>query len=703
MAIHFHQPVGNFDYVIEHAADKCYIPFLKTLEKYPEIKMTFHLSGCLLEWAERKRPEIIQRVRNMVKSGQVEVMGGAFYEAILPAIPERDRLRQIEMLDQYVKKTFEYSPKGAWVAERVWEPSLASVLSDAGVKYTILDDTHFMYAGVKKEDTYGFYVTEDNGKEVNIFPSDKELRYNIPFKMPNECMDYIRGVAERKEDPLLVYGDDGEKFGEWPGTHKWVYEEKWLENFFEELSRNSDWLKTSHLSECLKVRIPEGRVYLPTSSYEEMLEWALPADMQEQLEDIKKDLAEGGKDQWYKPFMRGGFWRNFLSKYPESNQMHKRMLYVSNKLEAMRSGRKGNTGAFKEAEKELFRAQCNCAYWHGVFGGLYLFHLRRAIYHHLIKSDSLLDDLKHGSKNFCEYELMDMDKDGRDEVILSNKDLWLCFSPAAGGALKELDSKNVCHNLINSLTRRKESYHRKIMEKHEEQEVEGDEGIKTIHDEIPLNDPEIKKSIQYDWYNRHSLIDHFISPDTDITSFASAAYGETGDFVNGNYDVDIDKTNKGSTLTMKRSGTVSGKKIELVKRVMVPSKGSFLTVEYTITNMEEEAFSVVFGPEINVTMPDADSERYSIVINENEKKIALGRDKLDEEEVSEIRIKDSRGEHLFNITLSEPSSIWYFPVKTVSQSEKAYELNYQSSVIFPHFKLDLEPREGKNLDIKIEV
>ena len=290
MAIHFHQPVGNFDHVIGHAADKCYIPFLETLEKYPEIKMTFHFSGCLLEWAAKERPEIIQRVRKMVQSGQIEMMGGSFYEAILPAIPKGDRLRQINMLTEYVKETFGYEPKGAWVPERVWEPELASDLNDAGIKYIILDDTHFMYAGIKKDKTYGYYVTEDNGKEVCVFPSDKELRYHIPFKMPHECVGYMKSVAEKKENPLFVYGDDGEKFGEWPGTYKWVYEEKWLKNFFEELSKNSGWLKTEHLSDCMAERAPEGRVYLPTSSYEEMLEWALPAEMQEDLEDIKKDL-----------------------------------------------------------------------------------------------------------------------------------------------------------------------------------------------------------------------------------------------------------------------------------------------------------------------------------------------------------------------------------------------------------------------------
>lgn len=324
MAIHFHQPVGNFDSVIEKACERCYIPFLKTLKNYPSIKMTLHFTGCLLEWAETKKPEMLKMVKDMASSGQVEVMTGGFYEPILISIPEGDRVRQIKMLSDYVKNKFSYKPEGAWVAERVWEPMLAGTFNDAGVKYIVLDDTHFLYAGLSKESITGHYLTEDNGKTVAVFPSDKALRYHIPFKLPSECMAYMKYVAETRPDPLLVYGDDGEKFGEWPGTYKWVFEEKWLENFFNELVKNSSWLSTEKLSDCLMNRKSQGRIYLPTSSYEEMLEWSLPADTQEYMQNVMTEIKNMGKEDYYKPFIRGGFWRNFFTKYPESNHMNKK-------------------------------------------------------------------------------------------------------------------------------------------------------------------------------------------------------------------------------------------------------------------------------------------------------------------------------------------------------------------------------------------
>ena len=95
LAFHNHQPVGNFDGVFEQAYRDSYHPFLDVLQDYPEIPFGLHTSGSLLEWLTERHPEYIDRVRACVGRGQVELLGGPFYEPILAAIPRRDRLGQI--------------------------------------------------------------------------------------------------------------------------------------------------------------------------------------------------------------------------------------------------------------------------------------------------------------------------------------------------------------------------------------------------------------------------------------------------------------------------------------------------------------------------------------------------------------------------------------------------------------------------------
>ncbi len=204
LGLHFHQPVDNFDHVFKEAYDKSYRPFIDVLERYPNIKLTLHYSGSLLEWIETNRPELLKRIAHLVAKGQVEMMTGGFYEPILSVIPRKDGIGQISMLTEYIKNKFHTEPEGMWLTERIWEPHLPGILNEAGVKYLIIDDTHFRYAGLLEHQLYGYYSTEDLGKIVYLFPSSERLRYTIPFREPHETIEYLRSIATEEGERILV-------------------------------------------------------------------------------------------------------------------------------------------------------------------------------------------------------------------------------------------------------------------------------------------------------------------------------------------------------------------------------------------------------------------------------------------------------------------------------------------------------------------
>lgn len=196
-AIHNHQPVGNFESVFAEAYDKAYEPFVDVLEKHPSVKITQHWSGPLLEWIVRNHPDLIERMKDMVTRGQLELLTGAYYEAILAMIPEEDRLGQIEKLTEYLHKTFGVWPRGMWLAERVWEPHLVGSLVRAEVEYVMLDDSHFRHTGLSDADLPGYYVTEELGETLKVLPMDRHLRYAIPFHTVPRTLEYLREWARR--------------------------------------------------------------------------------------------------------------------------------------------------------------------------------------------------------------------------------------------------------------------------------------------------------------------------------------------------------------------------------------------------------------------------------------------------------------------------------------------------------------------------
>jgi len=321
LVFHNHQPIGNFEGVFEAAFQESYAPFLDVLREYPDIKVSIHTSRSLLEWVVDAHPEYIDALRELSQSGQIEILGGPFYEPILACVPRRDRVGQIRLYSDYLETLFGKPVRGMWVPERVWEQSFASDIAEAGIEFTVLDDSHFRNAGLSPEKLFGHFITEDEGQVLSIFPIAERLRYTIPWEDPEASIECLRGLAEKVPNAIAVCGDDGEKFGVWPGTHDLVFERGWLLRFFDALRDNRDWLKTTTLGECLDNVSPVGRCFLPDSSYREMTEWVLPPERQLTLAALKERHEADADWSEIKQFIRGGFWRNFRVKYPEAQKM----------------------------------------------------------------------------------------------------------------------------------------------------------------------------------------------------------------------------------------------------------------------------------------------------------------------------------------------------------------------------------------------
>src|SRR5207237_291485 len=107
----------------------------------------------------------------------------------------------------------------------------------------------------------------------------------------------------------------------------------------------------------------------------------------------------------------------------------------------------------------LWAGEGNCPYWHGVFGGVYLPHIRGAAFSHLIAAEALADAAARDPGPYALGEAADLDGDGHTEVRLATDVLALTVDPGRGGSLVEWDYRPVPRHLGNVLTRRREAYH----------------------------------------------------------------------------------------------------------------------------------------------------------------------------------------------------------------------------------------------------
>jgi hypothetical protein len=700
LAIHNHQPLGNFPWVFEQAYQQAYLPMVEALERHQSVCLSLHYSGCLIDWLEQNHPEFLDRLAVLINRKQMEIVGGAYYEPILPAIPDTDKLGQIGKMAFFVNQRFGDNPTGMWLAERVWEPHLAKTLAEAGVEWTLVDDNAFRSLGLEDKDLFGYYLTEEQGDSIKVFPISKYLRYSIPWHDVEEVISHLDKEASDEKGKIAILGDDGEKFGVWPGTFDYCWKKGWIDRFFTELEANQDWLHTITLGEYARRFPPQGRIYLPCASYDEMLEWSLPADKSWEYTNLKHQLeAEGRQD--VTQFMYSGIWRNFLVKYPEINRMHKKMLRVHKKVYQARAISRGDCGL-----EELWKAQCNCPYWHGVFGGIYLADIRASTYEHLIKAENEADNIIYGhrswlkrvfrqSPKWLEWQKTDFDGDGNEELLVDGDAFSVYLSPKEGGSIFEWDLRHHSYNLCSTLARRPEAYHRVLTEPPPEKQAGENSAVPSIHDLIRVKDKDALRYLIYDDYPRSSFVDHFFGSGTKLEDFASQSYIELGDFAGKPYEFSVKKKGDELKILLWRSGILRMNQkslpFALKKEILVAGEDT-MHVSCWLRNASDSSVKAVFGSEWNINLLGGghNEQAYYHLLG-----ITLDDYHLDSwgelSDIEQIILGNRNLGTELELTAMPKVGLWRFPVESISNSEGGIERIYQESCLVMLLPLDLAP------------
>ena len=691
LVLHAHQPIGNFDSVLEQNFRLSYLPFIECLERHPAVAVNLHYSGVLLEWLADRHPEYLERLRGLREAGCIEFWGGGFYEPVLISIPEADRQAQIAKMQDFLEERLGERPRGLWLTERVWEPTLPETLARAGVDYTLTDDLHFLSAGVEPEALYSCYQTESMGKWVRVIPGLQALRYTMPWKPVGETIALLQRAAELHPNGLVAQGDDLEKFGGWPQTHHSVYEERWLEDFFSAVEANRNWLDCVRTSDYFDSHEAAGTVYLPTASYREMTEWALAGRAAELYQEALGRVRSLERGEEFLRFLSGGTWRNFFAKYSESNLLHKQMLALSERFEQAKP--KPTAAAWRSwqaAYRHLLAAQCNDAYWHGVFGGLYAPHLRHGVYSQLIQAEAELEKLaKPFSKRRAIVEPREWFGKGREALEIQTAELSCLIEPFDGATVAAIRSKRAAANLVNSLRRRPELYHAKVRAG-----AQSAGGFESIHERVASKEAGLDRLLQYDRYDRHAFRVCFFQTIKTWEDFAALRLEESDGWAAGRYLPGEPKDDGGIfTRTGPLSVDENDLEISLQKEFAVARKGGGERLSCALKlDCMQGSGSLRLGLEmiLNLLAGHAPDRYYHA---------GDWREALDWEGErvlpGPLGLRDEWLKLDLELAVNPlPSRWWFAPIFTVSQSEEGFEKVYQGSAILPVWDLELKTADS---------
>ncbi|UCF98754.1 MAG: DUF1926 domain-containing protein [Spirochaetaceae bacterium] len=650
-----HQPDGTHTERIETTYQQAYKPFISLLYKFPRIHTVLHYCGSLFEWMEDRHPEFIMLLKEMIRRKQVELLGGGYHAPILPLIPDGDKLGQIEKMSTFIRTTFGTRPRGGWITERVWEPSLARILSNSGIEYTFLDDQHFYVAGVEEEDSYQPYLTEDQGKAITVLPLHLGLQAMIPSASPEDIILELRAIATRGSGQIVVMLVPGEML-----VDTSIYAERgWLLRYFQLLEENRDWLHSVNPRYTPELLQPGGRLYFPCLSSLETMNGALSLDRQKTCQEISKRVRKPENGI----YLQRGFFRQFLTRYPEIGLLYSRLMYTHVLVSQIR----GDKYKKKAALNELWRGQTGAVYWQSHQGGAYSNQLRKAAYRAFNEAERIT---RKAGMFMPSIIATDYDMDGQEEYLYQGKVLN-AFVHKRGAAVLELDYLPRSWNYLDTIARWPEQYHR--------YKYEG-----------------------CDWYMRKGFIDHFFAPSTTLEKFDRMIYQEMGDFINGTFELE-DLKREQRKVVLARRGNVRVKRTNnpLTLSKSYCFKDNAVELDITIRNSGSAALELWYGLELNLSL--AGYEDAIITVQREDEDTAIGAEAADLEAIKGVRIQDKVNGIQITMAADREFSLWSLPVHTLSYEWQKLQKIYQSTCLVPQWQLSLKPNEQDKLKVSVDL
>jgi alpha-amylase len=555
-----------------------YLPLLRAMERAAPVKFHLSYSGPVLEHLAARVPEYLELLEKMVRCGQVEILAAAHYEPILADLEEEDRAAHIEASLAWWQARLGIRPRGLWLAEGVWEDSLAGTLHRAGITHTLLAKERFIQAGIAPGRVQGYFTTDYHGRVCRIFPVEEALQRLMPFGQVEDLVQYLRRQAGRG-DAVLTFADNAERWGVWEGTEERVLRSGHADQLFAALRDNADWVQTWHFSEVLDRLPSSGRCSLPPGVSKELGIWSLPDEARNAFQQARQNLEVRFDADQFLPYFRVGSWGGFRVRYREANWMHQFGRFM-----AQRARQAAKAEVRERALRWLHEAQCNTAYWYGTSGGIYAPHLREAVWLRLLQARALTAP--------AEPALIqeDIDADGLPEILAETGDAAAWVLPAAGGGLAFWTRGALPCNVLNIMTRHLESTQGRADRTIQGRDAQGDE---------------------VDRRDRAGFLDLFLKRQTTAEELAAGRSADLGDFYGRPWRVLESSAEEDGALrvVMERAAAVVVGHAVLVRMrktlTLAPDGG--LTLSWEIANEGNVPLHTVHGVEVGFGFTGAEA------------------------------------------------------------------------------------------------
>ncbi len=384
---------------------------------YTDIRLSLYIPGVVLEWLKVNHPEVITILSERTSAGQIELIGGGFFEPILPLISPTDRVTQIENLTTLIRKLTGKKPRGVFLNESIWDPSLISTFNTCAMEYTFLDSRLMPKRGINPAPSFVPHIVENLGRTTTVIPLHKGCIAHTN-QQPSEYLRFLQDILRSANNSIIAGFYSVDDFLQ-------LISNKWFDSFLKLIENNSD-IKFALPYDFLKKNTQRNRCYIPSGCESELAVWATEPYAAD-THVLTESLYPTAQD--------------FLTVYEQALFLYSHMVYTSTLVNQCR----GDKVRKKAAREHVFQAQNYSAYIFNGNGGVRSKSILDSAYQNLIEAEKLVREASGFSENTTSFDFM---HNGNKEYVCSF-DSFNAYIMQTGGMLFELDiisnSKNYCN------------------------------------------------------------------------------------------------------------------------------------------------------------------------------------------------------------------------------------------------------------------
>ncbi len=244
--LHVHQPerLNNFSifdigknkpyfndkknkFYLERVTRKSYLPTNKILldlikNTNGKFKVSFSITGVLLDQLERDFPEVIDSFRELVKTGSVDLLSETYYHSLAYIYSKKEFKEQVNLHRKKLKKLFNYTPTIFRNTELIFSNEMAKIVQDMGYKGILAEGADHIL-GWRSPNFLYRAVTAD---KIKLLLKNYKLSDDVAFRFSNQGWSEWPLMAEKYVSWINKVNGNGEIVNlfmdyETFGEHQW--------------------------------------------------------------------------------------------------------------------------------------------------------------------------------------------------------------------------------------------------------------------------------------------------------------------------------------------------------------------------------------------------------------------------------------------------------------------------------------------------